>query len=437
MIFNILNSKLTKCCYWKLALIMLISIPVYTSIFLIYNKVNKHLQRKQMEDAAELEVQLVESINASSTIKCFSIESYTNIKTENRFVKLTRTSWQSGITGLTADISSNTFSSIFATILLWLGTTYVIEGIVTPGELMSFHTLTGYFMGPVIALVNANRIYQNAKIAADRLFEIFDLEAEENKNVGKCEDKFCHGDITFEDVTFRYGTREDVLKNLNMKIKAGQVNAIVGESGSGKTTIIALIQKLYDIQKGKIVIGSTDIKTINTYTLRNKIGVVPQKIDLFNGSITDNVILDDFTPNWERFQWVCDATGISDFAKKMPLGLHTIIGENGTQLSGGQRQRIAIARALYKNPEIVILDEATSALDSSSEQNIKNLIRHLKNQKKTIILIAHRLGTVLESDNIFVLDKGILAEQGTHSELINKQGLYSCFWQSQTNTNKL
>ena len=417
--------------YWKLALIMLVAIPVYATIYFIYNAINKKVQRKIMEEAADLQSQLVESISSSSTIKCFGIESFTNQKTENRYVRLVRTGWDSGKYGLVTSTLSKSFSSLFVTLLLWIGTSYVLQGIITPGELMSFHTLTGYFLGPAISLVGVNRVFQDAKIAAERLFEIFDLEPEEaNSNIRISKDEI--NDIRFENVKFRYGTRENVFDDLSITFKKGQVSAIVGESGSGKTTIASLIQNLYTVQNGKIFIGSHNIKDICTDDLRKFIGVVPQKIDLFHGSIADNIILDDYSPDWERVNRICNEVGIREFMEKLPNGLNTLVGENGTQLSGGQRQRIAIARALYKNPEVLILDEATSALDSTSEIQIKELIHRLKEQGKTVILIAHRLGTILEADEIFVLQNGSLAEQGSHNQLMNNRGLYYSFWINQT-----
>ena len=416
--------------YWKLALVMLVSIPIYATIYIIYNAINKKIQRKIMEEAADLQSQLVESINSSSTIKCFGIESFTNQKTENRYVQLARTGWDSGRYGLVTNTLSNSFSSLFVTLLLWIGTSYVLQGIITPGELMSFHTLTGYFLGPAISLVGINRVFQDAKIAAERLFEIFDLEPEESTNNIRIS-KEAIDNIRFENVKFRYGSRENVFDNLSLTFKKGQVSAIVGESGSGKTTIVSLIQNLYTVQHGKIFIGSHNIKEICKEDLRKYIGVVPQKMDLFHGSIVDNIVLDDYSPDWNRVNRICNEVGIYEFVEKLPNGLNTQVGENGTQLSGGQRQRIAIARALYKDPEVLILDEATSALDSTSEIKIKELIHRLKEQGKTVILIAHRLGTILEADEIFVLENGCLAEQGTHSQLMDKNGLYHSFWMNQ------
>lgn len=418
--------------YWKLALLMLIVIPVYLVIFLIYNNVNKIVQRKLMEDGAELESQLVESINASGTIKRFGIEDFANVKTENKFVQLTRTGWRSGINELVTNSASGTFSSLFVTILLWIGTSYVLDGAITAGELMSFYSLTGYFMSPVAALVGVNRVFQNAKIAADRLFEIFDLEPEDtNENKIAFSRQQC-GNITFEDVSFRYGTRTEVFEHFNIEFEKNKISAVIGESGSGKTTLASLLQNLYPLQSGNIRIGGTDIRNIRNQDLRALVGVVPQRIDLFHGTIADNIVLDDFNPDWQKVYDICNEVGVTEFAEKLAHGLQTEVGENGLQLSGGQRQRIAIARALYQNPEILILDEATSSLDSASEQRIKDIVQHLKKQGKTIILIAHRLGTIRNADVIFVLKDGKLVEKGTHEELIRQNSHYAGFWRIQT-----
>lgn len=420
--------------YWKLATIMLVSIPIYVLMYYFYNKVNKVIKRRMMEQGADMQSQLVETINAAGTIKRFGIEDYANLKTEERFVTLTHTGWNSGMYDLNLGVASGLFSGFFSTVLFWAGTSFVLDGIITPGELMSFNSLTGYFMSPVIALLNVNNIFQETKIAAERLFEIFDREQEDDD---QCKIPFSRascGNIVVHDITFRYGSREIIFEHFNIEFPAGKVSAIVGESGSGKSTIVALIQNLYPLVSGKITVGGINIKHVRTNDLRSVIVAVPQRIDLFNGSIADNILLDDLEPNWERVNSLCKDLGIADFADKLPQGLKTYIGENGMQLSGGQRQRIAIARALYRDPEILILDEATSALDSESEKMIKSMIDKLCRKNKTIILIAHRLSTIKNADKIFLLKDGKLVEQGSHHELIKYNGMYSKLWNLQTET---
>ncbi len=274
-------------------------------------------------------------------------------------------------------------------------------------------------------------MFQEAKIAADRLFEIFDLKEEDNNQKIPMSKEQC-SDISFNNISFRYGSRANIFTDFNIKFEKGKINAIVGESGSGKTTLIALLQNIYPLQSGNITIGEIDIKHVNNSDLRPLVCTVPQHIDLFDSSIADNIILDDFEPDWNRVFEICRNVGILEFIENLPDGMKTSIGENGVQLAGGQRQRLAIARALYRNPEILILDEATSSLDSESEQNIKKIITNLKQNGKTIILIAHRLGTVMNADKIFVLEAGNLIEEGTHNELIAKNGKYAKFWKAQS-----
>lgn len=417
--------------YWKLAVIMLIIIPLYVLLYVLYNRVNKVILRKGMEQAAELNAQLVESINTAGTVKRFGLEEYEDIKTENRFVTYIKTAYKSSINAVWANTSSSAISRLFTIILLWAGTGFVLKNVITSGELMSFYSLISYFVGPIASLVGINRTYQDAKIAASRLFEIMDLDVEDVSGKIRFSPEQV-GDISFENVSFRYGTRTEVFKDFSVTFRKGQVSAIVGESGSGKTTLAALMQNLYDLQNGHIRIGGVDVKHIDNADLRSLVCVVPQRIDLFEGTVFENITLDDYNPDNGRVLDLCREVGILDFIEGLPMGFNTNIGENGVQLSGGQRQRLAIVRALYRNPEILVLDEATSSLDSESERSIKNIVNQLKAQGKTVILIAHRLGTVMNADEIFVLKEGELVEQGSHTELVAKEGEYARFWKAQT-----
>jgi ATP-binding cassette subfamily B protein len=295
---------------------------------------------------------------------------------------------------------------------------------------MSFYAIVGYFTGPVASLIGANREIQNALIAADRLFEIMDLEREDTENKIHIK-KENLGDILFKNVAFRYGTRVEVFKKLNLVIPKGKITAIVGESGSGKSTLIALLQNLYPIQKGTISIGEIDLKYTDNASLRELVSVVPQKIDLFAGNVIDNIAVGEFAPAMERITHICKRIGILDFIENLPDGFNTYLGENGATLSGGQKQRIAIARALYKEPEILVLDEATSSLDSSSENYVQRAVASLREANKTIILIAHRLSTVLQADKIVVLNQGKVLEEGSHNFLFHSQGYYYRLWKQQ------
>jgi ATP-binding cassette, subfamily C, bacteriocin exporter len=417
--------------YWKLALVILLVIPFYLIIYLLLNKFNKKVERNIMENAAELQTQLVESVTHIRTVKEFGIEEFSNIKTENRFVKLLFATYKSGLNGIFAGTSTQFLASFFTVVLMWIGSGYVIDREITPGELFSFYALIGYFTSPVASLIGMNKTAQNALIAADRLFEIMDLEREATENKIELQPENI-GDIKFENVSFRYGSRTEVIKNFNAVFKKNETTAIVGESGCGKTTLISLLQNLYPLKEGKILIGEYDLAYIHYQSLRNSIGVIPQQLNLFSGNIIENIALGDSFPNVQRILDLSKQLAITEFVEKLPNGFDTQIGENGAMLSGGQKQRIAIARALYKNPEVLLMDEATSSLDTNAEKIVKTVIDNFKSQGKTVIVIAHRLSTIANADTIIVMENGTIVEQGNHQNLLNKNGKYFDLWHKQS-----
>ena len=417
--------------YWKLALIVALVIPFYLGIYAITNWLNKKVERRMMEESAELESHLVESLNAVKTIKQFGAEFYANNKTDIHFSTLLKTIYKSVLNSLFSGNASEFVSRIFTIVLLWVGAGYVIDREITPGELLSFYALIGYFTSPVSQLIGMNKSIQNALIASDRLFEIMDLEQEEvTDKIELTAEQI--GNINFENVTFSYGSRREVFKDFSCVIEKGKTTAIVGESGSGKTTLATLIQNLYPVNSGKITIGGYEVQYLSHYSLRTLIGVVPQQIDLFSGNVIENIAFGEDFPDMQRVIDLTKQLGILSFIEQLPNGFQTHLGENGSQLSGGQRQRIAIARALYKNPEILILDEATSSLDTDSEQVIQATLNELKRTGKTLIVIAHRLSTIAHSDTILVLRNGQLIEQGTHQELLARETTYKAMWEKQS-----
>lgn len=417
--------------YWKLALIIALVIPFYLIIYWITNKLNKKVERRLMEESAELESHLVESLNSVRTIKQFGIETFANNKTDNRFSTLLKTIYKSVLNALFSGNSSEFLSRIFTIVLLWAGAGYVIDREITPGELLSFYALIGYFTSPVSQLIGMNKTVQNALIASDRLFEIMDLEREETTEKLDLTSENI-GNIQFKNVGFSYGSRVDVFEDFSCEIEKGKTTAIVGESGSGKTTLASLLQNLYPLKSGKILIGDYDVQYISNYSLRNMVSVVPQQIDLFSGNVIENIALGEDIPNIQRIIDITKSLGILEFIEKLPNGFQTYLGENGSQLSGGQRQRIAIARALYKNPEILILDEATSALDTESERIIQRTLNEFKAQGKTMVVIAHRLSTIAHADTILVMKEGQIIEQGTHLDLLSQNSVYKSMWEKQS-----
>nr|WP_082855840.1 peptidase domain-containing ABC transporter [Mucilaginibacter sp. L294] len=416
--------------YWKLALIMLVIVPIFAFIYKLSDRLNRSTQRKLMENAADLQTQLVESVNAISTIKRFGLEEFANFKTETRFINMLKTVFRSATNSLWVGNLSSFTSTTFTVILLWSGSAFVLDKIITPGELLSFYSIIGYFMGPVASLIGMNKTLQDARIAADRLFEIMDMEQEPVENRAELTPDMV-GDIKFKNVHFRYGSRNNVFEGLDLQISKGKITAIVGESGSGKTTLLSLMQNIYELQSGSVFIGDYDIKYITNESLRRIVSVVPQDVHLFAGNVTENIAIGDLEPDMKRVVRICADLEITDFIERLPNGFNTFLGENGTNLSGGQRQRLAIARALYRSPEILILDEATSSLDSESESHVQNAVNLLREKQKTIIIIAHRLSTVMNADKIMVLQTGKLMEEGTHHELMKACGQYYRMWQKQ------
>lgn len=417
--------------FWKLALIMLLVIPFYCFVYWLTNKLNKRVERRLMEEGAELESHLVESLTSVKTIKQFGMETYFNSGTDNKFSHLLKTIYSSVLNGLFSGTSSEFLSRLFTIILLWAGSYYVIDRTITAGELLSFYALIGYLTGPVSQLIGMNKTLQNALIAADRLFEIMDLEREENEGKLDLVSEEI-GDIIFENIRFSYGSRVEVFKDFSCRIEKGKMTAIIGESGSGKTTLGALIQQLYPVQSGKIHIGQYDLNYISKQSLRERIAVVPQQIDLFSGNVIENIAVGEEVPNFQRLMSVVKELDMMSFIEKLPSGFETYLGENGSMLSGGQRQRIAIARALYRDPDILILDEATSALDTETELTIQRAFDRFRDAGKTLVVIAHRLSTVAGADTIMVMKAGQIIEQGSHEQLLLTDSTYRDMWKKQS-----
>lgn len=419
---------------WKLALLIFVSLPLFIGLYIIFNKLNKRNLRKIMENAADVESHFVESLSSVSTIKRFGVEEYSNFKTEVRFIKLLQSTWVSAKSSIFSANTSEVISGGITLSVLWFGSVKVISQEITPGILMSFYALTGYLLAPVSALINSNQSMQDAVIAADRLFQIMDLEHDQDEQNKINLTPEMISDIHFKNVSFRYGSRHQVFSDLSLTIQKGKITAIIGESGCGKTTLLSLLQNIYPIQSGIIEIGNYDIKHISNSSLRDIVATVPQQIDLFAGTIIDNVALGDFEPDMKRIIEICKSLKISDFVEKLPNGYMTMLGEHGVSLSGGEKQRIAIARALYKQPEILILDEATSALDSFSESVVRKAFHVLRNSGKTIIIITHRLSSIIDADMIYLMENGQVIEAGNHEKLIGLGKKYNSFYKQQASS---
>jgi ATP-binding cassette subfamily B protein len=427
---------------WKLALVALATLPLFLVLFFALKGSIARTQRGMMEKNAELESQLVSSVSGISTVKAMRAEAVSNLKTEKLFVELLCLVRRASYQGLTNATASEVIASGALLALLWIGGWLVVSNHLSVGELMSLYTLIGYITGPASRLVGINQSIQDALIAADRLFEILTLETEDEEH-GKLGVALTLSDeqlasidsVSFADVSFRYGNRAKVLDGVSFTMPRGSMTAIVGESGSGKSTIAKLLQGFYEPSEGAILLAtptttfrSTDLRL---HTLRSFVGAVPQNVELFHGTVLDNITFGDPHPDYARAMQVCQFIGAHEFIQKLPYQWNTMLGEFGADLSGGQRQRIAIARALYHAPQLLVLDEATSALDSESEFAIQQALTALRSQGLTTLVIAHRLSTVVGADQIVVMEAGRIVECGTHNELLRLEGRYYALWMRQ------
>lgn len=394
---------------WRLAACTLATLPLYAGLYAIGSRINRAQQRAAMERAAALEAQLVESIGCMGTIKRFSLERHAALTTETRFVRLFRVLGQAAHTGIWLGSAGQLVGRLSTIALLWIGTTRALAQQLSAGQLMSCYALLGFLTGPILSLVGFSRAVQEARVAGERLFEIMELDAEP-RGAPVPLTRADVGDVVFDKVHFRYGARSAALDDVSIRCARGEVTAIVGESGSGKSTIAALLQRIHPVDGGRIRIGRHDIAHVELASLRALVGVVPQTIDLFAGTILENLALNDPSPDVGRIVSLCEEVGMRDTIERMPLGWLTAVGERGVALSGGERQRLAIVRALYRDPAILVLDEATSALDTSNEQLVLDLIRRVADGGTTVIVIAHRLTTLRVADRTVTLARGRVVE---------------------------
>jgi ATP-binding cassette, subfamily C, bacteriocin exporter len=297
--------------------------------------------------------------------------------------------------------------------------------------LMFFYSLLGYLLEPLERLASVNPKLQDALIAMDRLYQIMDLEVEPLGDPQKAAFQGVREAIALQDVSFHYGCRADVLEQVSLHIPAGKTVAIIGESGSGKSTLLKLLLGFYAPTAGRILIDGMDLRDFALASLRSRIGLVAQDPFIFNGTLRDNIAIGRPGTTLEEVTKAARVAGLEEVVAGLPERYETLIGERGTNLSGGQRQRLAIARALLREPEILIFDEATSHLDTATERAIQESLKTAL-VGKTVVLVAHRLSTIREADLIYVLHRGRVAQAGTHRELLAQEGLYRTLWQAQT-----
>jgi ATP-binding cassette subfamily B protein len=393
--------------YWKLALLMTVILPVYVLLFYGSNRVNKKWQRRVMESGAELESLFVQSINAAPTIKKLAVEDLVFGKVTVSYKKLLKMVSVSSWKQIQIQVSADFITRLFMVIVVWVGCYFVFGNFLSKGELLSFYAMISYFTAPVLSLFSTNKNVRDALIAADRLFEIMELDTEEQLPGSLVN---FDGDIEFRDVSFGYDANRLVLQNISIVIRRGSCMGIKGESGSGKSTLAALLLKLYEPLSGAIYVKGINLASVDCRQCRSCIVPVPQFTDLFNGSIVENIILDK-PENKTKLEDICGRLGITTFVERLPFGWQTVMHELGTNLSGGQRQLIAIARALYRDPKVLILDEPTASVDHETENKIMQTIEWYNRLGNTVIIISHSDVALKICDNIVILKNGKTVDQ--------------------------
>lgn len=434
---SILIGSLAMMLYldWKLSLLTLMTIPLVGFAMKIFGRKLKRSSTVIQERVAEITSLLQESISAIRVVKSFVRESY-EIK---RFEEQNWRNFQAAMKNvklsslLTPTVEF--LAAIAVTFIVWFGGYEVVNEVITAGELVAFLTYAVNLANPVKRLSRVYAAIQKAMAAADRVFAVMDLNEKITDVPGAKPLPPIKGKVEFKDITFSYKEGQPALQHISLKAEPGQMIALVGPSGSGKSTIANLIPRFYDVDSGVITIDDHDIRQVTADSLREQIGLVPQETMLFSTSVMENIRYGRLEATDEEVIEAAKAANAEEFIKELPEGYDTKLGERGLNLSGGQRQRLAIARAILKNPRVLILDEATSALDTESEKIVQDALDNLM-VGRTSFVIAHRLSTIFNADQIFVVENGHLREHGTHEELLAAGGLYSNLYNIQFRQNQ-
>lgn len=408
-----------------LSAIVLAALPLFVVLTAVFTPIIKKQLNVRFGAYAENYSMLVESVTGMQTIKALALEPQFNQKWEQSLARFINMSFTTATMANVYQSLGQLLQLLVTLTILWVGAGRVMSGELSLGQLVAFNMLAGQVTQPVLRLVNLWRSFQEAKLSIDRLGDLLNTPAEPAFNLNRTTLAKIDGDIEFDRVCFRYRPDSpDVLKQVSFSIPRGSKIGIVGASGSGKSTLMKLVQRLYVPESGRVLIDGIDTAQVEPSWLRQQIGFVLQESFLFNGTIMDNIVMGQPGVSQQAVEEAAHAAGAAEFIQGLPEGYSTQVGERGAALSGGQRQRVAIARALIAQPRILIFDEATSSLDYESERIILDNLG-LISQGRTVLMIAHRLSVVRECDQILVMDRGRVAEQGTHEELMRLNGVYA------------
>ena len=415
---------------WRLTLFTVCTFPVVLWFMEFFGKKIRKTGGRIQECTADITSVLQESVASARVIKSFVREDYE----VDRFDVENRANFRANMKNaqLMATLTPvvELVAAIGVTMIIWYGGNNVINGTITAGSLVAFLTYAVNISNPIKRLTRVIGNIQKALAAAQRVFMIIDMPEEIAESRDAKQLPEVSGKVEFQNVSFAYDDKGNVITDLSFSVKPGEVIAIVGPSGAGKSTIANLLPRFYDVNKGDIKIDGHSVREVTLDSLREQVGMVPQETMLFNGSVYNNILYGRLDATKEEIEAAAKAANAHDFIMQLTDGYETKLGDRGVNLSGGQRQRIAIARAILKNPRILILDEATSALDTESERVVQEALDRLM-VGRTSFVIAHRLSTVKNADKILVLEKGNLVESGTHDELLALDGLYAHLYKIQ------
>ena len=419
---------------WKLTCLIILILPVIAFMLSSASEKLRKAGHSVQEHLADITATAQEAFSAIRVVRAFAtedeeLERFTTANKENYDALLHSVSVQGIFAGVI-----EVFLIFALSVVFWFGGQNVINGTLTPGELISFIGYIAFMVQPIRSIMNQMGVLQTGIASSERIAEMFEIPIEHSEAENENYNGKIKGNIKFQHVYFHYEEEQEILSDINLEIKAGEKIAIVGSTGSGKSTIADLIPRFYEPVSGKILIDDVDIRNFNLKNLRRQIGIVPQECILMKGSIAFNIAYGIENPDMKKIIEASEIADIREFIESLPDKYNSEIGERGVTLSGGQRQRIAIARAIIRDPKILILDEATSSLDVAVERQVQKAINQaMKN--RTSLIIAHRLSTIREADKILILKDGKFIQSGTHDELIKAGGLYADLWRLQYGEN--